>query len=127
MMVLTMGLYREELPAEAVAKAFRGDGLLAEHVEVQAVQGELRAYRWWLRPDAPEVVDSEVTAFDIDEAEGPINLSNFHHPVITQGVVVEAAEGWIVACGDESEADMVAAARRHVFDMELMLERSDGG
>ncbi|MBM4321016.1 MAG: hypothetical protein FJ125_13955 [Deltaproteobacteria bacterium] len=63
-------------------------------------------------------MDSEITSFDVVEEAGRITISNFRHPPISSGVVVETPEGWVVATGDESEADTLAVARQHSFDME---------
>ena len=125
-MTLTKGPYSTDTAHEAVARAFRAEGLLVEHVEVRAIPGKPGAFRWWLREGAPSIVDAEVTAFDIHEHRGVLTPTNPHHPAITNGVVVEIDQGRLVVTGDESEADQIEMALRHALDLEVMREANHG-
>jgi len=98
MTTLTLGLRPTELPAAAVATAFREDGVLFDDVIAEPIDGQNMAWRWRLRDGAPSSVDSESTSDDGT------------HPAITGGVVVETRIGWVVVTGTEDEGDLVLAA-----------------
>ena len=128
MMTLTQGPFRAGSAPEAVARAFQVEGLLVEHVAVEAIQGPAGAgaFRWWLRDGAPSIVDREIISFDVHEHRGVLTPTNPRHPTIDQGVVVETDEGWVIATGDESEADQIEMALRHAPDLEAVREANHG-
>ncbi len=121
--------YDPTTPQEAVAAAYEDQGLLVEHVVVEAVEPDV--WRWHLTAGAPVLVHDDVWQLDPDDAvaetEGEDALGL---PEVDAGIVHESQDrGWIVVCSemdDVDEEDLVDEARQAVRDFEAMEAEAAG-
>ena len=91
-------------PSEAVARACSHQGVEPGHVEVDLIDDAgTRVWRWHLTSDAPVVELRDVWVFETvaDRHGCPRATGRAHHPRLTQGVVIEVNEGFIVVADDE--------------------------
>lgn len=118
---------RPDTPEKAVASAFTAHGVRPEHVEAERIGGEDDAWRWRLTPDAPVILDDEITTFDVQRMRGLLVPSRARHPSIERGVAADLDPvGWVIvvayADGAVDEADLIDEARLFAADIQRMGE-----